>query len=389
MNKLFISYRSESDAHTQAVRRLGELLRARGIPVILDQFFLQEKPGGPAEGWAKWCEDCASHAKAVIVVGSQGWFDVWENTAPPGVAHGSAFEAAVLRQYLYQQKTINERMRLVLLHDLPESAFPTLLGTWHKFSPFAARSDLEQLIQWIQATLELEHVESPTAKWPEPVPFDYRLADRNKEEWPAIVDLLTGRSSKRILLIEGESGLGKSALITQAIAYAKQLGLRVVQIDMKNGLMDVPAMLGQFSLDAADRLPDFVAHEGNKTHLLRKDLRALCEPLVVVLDHFEGAADNKVVLTWVQSQLLAEVATSLSLAVIIGGQDMSSFEKQPWPDLICRYQLEPIISIEDWETWFGRRYPAVPLDRSKVELMVKLAHGNPSRMAVFAETLAR
>jgi hypothetical protein len=60
LQQIFISYRQETPEHQRAVRRLGEVLRRANIPVALDQFFLEENPGGPDEGWAKWCEDRAN-----------------------------------------------------------------------------------------------------------------------------------------------------------------------------------------------------------------------------------------------------------------------------------------------------------------------------------------
>jgi hypothetical protein len=53
--QLFISYCHESPEHARAVRRLGGLLRQANIPVALDQFYLDEFPGGPTraglDGW--------------------------------------------------------------------------------------------------------------------------------------------------------------------------------------------------------------------------------------------------------------------------------------------------------------------------------------------------
>jgi ferric-dicitrate binding protein FerR (iron transport regulator) len=78
MQQVFISYRQESPEHSRAVRRLGELLRQSGLPVMLDQIFLDEHPGGPNEGWPKWCEDCANESASVLIVASQGWFDAYD-----------------------------------------------------------------------------------------------------------------------------------------------------------------------------------------------------------------------------------------------------------------------------------------------------------------------
>src|SRR3954471_21653512 len=61
-NQVFISYRHESPEHSRKVRGLGEMLRQAGLPVMLDQFYLEEHPGGPDDGWPKWSEDCANES---------------------------------------------------------------------------------------------------------------------------------------------------------------------------------------------------------------------------------------------------------------------------------------------------------------------------------------
>ena len=61
-NQVFISYRQEGPEHAREARRLGELLRQSGLPVVLDQFLVEDQPGGPDQGWPKWCEDCATES---------------------------------------------------------------------------------------------------------------------------------------------------------------------------------------------------------------------------------------------------------------------------------------------------------------------------------------
>ncbi len=48
-SQVFLSYRHESPEHARAVKRLGELLRQAKLPVVLDQFFLDQNPGGPTK----------------------------------------------------------------------------------------------------------------------------------------------------------------------------------------------------------------------------------------------------------------------------------------------------------------------------------------------------
>jgi hypothetical protein len=129
------------------------------------------------------------------------------------------------------------------------------------------------LFRWVAHCVGVENSEFPTVHWPESVPFRLNLADRTKEEWPAVVELLARRSPHRILLCEGASGLGKSVLVRQASAYAKRLGIAVALVDFKGGPRDVSGILGQLDLEIGEHLPTFSREGANKPHLLRRDLR--------------------------------------------------------------------------------------------------------------------
>jgi SEFIR domain-containing protein len=343
LNQMFISYRNESPEHARAVRRLGELLRHARIPVMLDRFFLDENPGGPdLGGWPKWCEDCANQSQCVLIIASEGWFATYDKTAQPGSGLGAATEADLFRQTLWDDMGNNARIRLAFLHNVAAEKVPVRLRAWHQFRPFDADAQLDQLIRWLADCLGLQGIQPPTVRWPAPVEFEPDLADRNKKEWPAVVDLLAGHSRERILLLEGGSGLGKSELVRQAAAYAKKLGLPVARVDFRVGTLNTEAILGQLYLDLGDHLPNFSREGANKTFLLCKDLRALRQPVFLILDSYEDAADNKPVADWLNQQLLTEVENAFSLAVVVAGQRVPDLAKVGWRDLARHLRLEPI-----------------------------------------------
>ena len=101
LQHVYISYRHESPEHARAVRRLGELLRQAGIPVALDQFYLDDFPGGPDSGWPKWAEGCANESACVLIIPSESWFAAYEKSAPPGAGLGAGIEADLFRQALW------------------------------------------------------------------------------------------------------------------------------------------------------------------------------------------------------------------------------------------------------------------------------------------------
>ena len=384
-NQVFISYRQESSEHDRAVCQLGELLREAKIPVVLDQFFREENPGGPDEGWPKWCEDCATQSRCVLIIASEGWFAAYEKGSP-GQGYGAAAEADIFRQSLYDDQGENARIRLVFLHDVAPQKIPVRLRPWHQFR-LERDENLDQLIRWLADSLGLSDVALPAVSWPGPVAFQPDIADRNEKEWPAVVDLLAGKSHQRILLFEGRSGIGKTELLRNAAAYAKQLEISVARVDFKAVGPKVEDVLGLIDLEIGKLLPKFSGDGACKPHLLRKDLRAMRRPVLLIFDTYEKAADNTSVADWLNLQLLAEVETALGLAVIVAGQRLPDVAKSNWRDLARPLPLQPITQLEHWEKWVERHYPGFR-DKGDLSTLVKATGGSPSLMATFCATVA-
>jgi hypothetical protein len=368
------------------VRRLGTLLRQANIPVQLDQFFLDDHPAGPNVGWPKWCEDSANESRCVLIVASEGWFAAYDKTGEPGTGLGAAAEADLIRQSLYDDKGDNDRIRLAFVHPVAVEKVPVRLRSWHQFQPFGRSEHLDQLIQWLAGSLGFQHIQPPTVRWPEPNDFRADIADRHQKEWPAIVQLLAGGSRERILLIEGGSGVGKSELVRQAKAYAKNLGLPVVTVNFKGGVLDTEGVLGNFDLDLGDHLPNFSRERPYRTHLLRKDLRALRRPVLLIFDSYESAADNTVMADWINQQLLAEIETSLALAAIVAGQKVPNSMAAGWRDLARHLVLGPITELEPWKQWAAPRYPR--LEERDLVTLLRATKGLPSLMATLCANFA-
>jgi hypothetical protein len=235
----------------------------------------------------------------------------------------------------------------------------------------------------------MENIELTTVRWPEPIDFKPDLADRVMEEWQAIVELLSGRSRQRILLYEGASGLGKSAVLRHATEYAKILGIPVMGVDLKGGGMDVQSILGQFDLDLGQYLPNFSREGASKSYLLRKDLRALRQPVIVIFDTFEGCAGNKSVVDWLNQQLLAEVETAPGLAVIVAGQQVPDTKGAGWHNLARHLLLTPITEIEHWQPWVEQHYPDFQKKGADLNTVMMLAQGNPAVVSSAVETISK
>ncbi|HMO66406.1 MAG TPA: TIR domain-containing protein [Verrucomicrobiota bacterium] len=382
INQVFLSYRHESPEHARAVKRLGELLRQANLPVVLDQFSLDEHPGGPdAGGWPKWCEDCANQSPCVVIVASEGWFAAYESPGSVSGGFGAASEARLFRQDLYEQKGNNERLRLAFLHEVVPDKVPKGLRAWHQFRPFDRDDQLDQLVRWIASRLEINEKDV--------VDFEPDCADRRDTEWPVIRDLLTGRSRERVLLLEGrETGLGKTELLRQAARYADVLRVPVARINFKGGGLDVAGVLGQFHLELKEHLPNFCREGASRTHLLRRDLRDLRRPVFVLFDHFEDVAENRTVADWLTQHFLPEVETALGLAVIVAGQRVPDHAAAIWGGLARHVLLQPIDELEHWELWVGRKFPGLKDKGAHLPTILMLARGNPSVVANSCRAIA-
>ena len=182
MNHVFLSYRHESDAHGAQVRRLGEKLQNCGLPVALDQFFVEKSPGGPDEGWVKWCENYAEQSACVLVICSKGWFDSYRGNGAANEGLGAATEASIFSQDIYDEKGHNSRIRLVNLGAFKKQDIPRRLRPWHIFEPFASQVQFDQMAAWIRQRLAMPSssaTQSGKVVYLTPCKFDLRQERAN------------------------------------------------------------------------------------------------------------------------------------------------------------------------------------------------------------------
>jgi hypothetical protein len=197
---------------------------------------------------------------------------------------------------------------------------------------------------------------------------------------------MTGRSRHRILMYEGASGLGKSVLVKQAAAYARNLGVPVVDLDFEGGGLNLAAIIDRFNIDLGLRLPNFSRER--RAHLLRDELRRLRRPVLVVFDSYEHAAGNRTVADWLNQQLLTDVETALGLVVIIAGERMPDYEETGWKDLVNHLILEPITQVEHWKPWIERHFPNFLTKGGDLSRLLTLAEGNPAVVSSACEAIA-
>lgn len=147
--KIFISYRQESDALSAQVLALAERLIQSNITVELDRLYFRAHPGGPPEGWPKWCENQVTLAHKTLIVASPGWFAAYEGKASAGTGLGAAYEAGLVQQMLYNAQGRNDQFRLVFLAPMAASAVPVGLQRWHQYMLYKGDSEFSDLLAWL------------------------------------------------------------------------------------------------------------------------------------------------------------------------------------------------------------------------------------------------
>jgi hypothetical protein len=216
MSEVFISYRQTNDAQCQRVRIFAQGLRDCGITVILDQFFLDQHPAGPNEGWDKWSSDRALKTEYVLIIGTEEWFQCFEKLQPPGTGLGAACEADDLRHRIYQAGGVVPNIRVVLFDDSETAHIPSKLKRYHQFH---ANRDLTNIVRWLTGKFSIFPVTSsdvgPHTSIPHNLPTLQPFFGR-EEELRKIADALDPDSRTWGALIDGPGGMGKTSLAVRA-----------------------------------------------------------------------------------------------------------------------------------------------------------------------------
>jgi len=234
MSEVFLSYRQTDDAQKQRVRAFGERLRDAGITVILDQFFLDEHPGGPSDGWDKWSSDRALNTEYVLIIGTREWFECFEKKQKPGTGLGAACEADDLRHRIYEAGGVIGNIRVVLFDDADAEHIPGKLKRYHRF--YADR-DFANIVRWLKEN-EVVTSNTPRTSIPHNLPSLQPFFGR-EEELKKIADALDPESRTWGALINGPGGQGKTSLAVRA-AYDVSTDAfeKIVFVSLKSRVLD-------------------------------------------------------------------------------------------------------------------------------------------------------
>lgn len=305
MSEVFLSYRQTNDTQKKRVRAFGERLRDAGITVILDQFFLDDNPEGPHEGWDKWSSDRALHTEYVLIIGTPDWFACFEKTQPLGTGLGAACEADDIRHLINKAAGVIGHIRVVLFDDADAAHIPAKLDRYHRFH---AERDFKNLVRWIKHKTTGE---SPRLSIPHNLPSLQPFFGR-EEELKKIADALDPESRTWGALIDGPGGMGKTSLAVRA-AYDAAGFEKIAFISLKSRELDDDGVrdLSGFLISGLTELLNELARELNHAEIAKASEdqrpRLLLDQLrgtrtLLVLDNLESLlkAERDVVFTFVK-----------------------------------------------------------------------------------------
>ena len=125
---VFISYCHDTVEHQERVLDLADRLRADGIDAEVDQY-----NAAPPEGWPLWCERQIEAADVVLIVCTETYHRRVGGEEQPGKGLGVVWEAAIIRQLLYDAGAVSTKFVLVLFADGSPEHILTPVRSWSRY----------------------------------------------------------------------------------------------------------------------------------------------------------------------------------------------------------------------------------------------------------------
>jgi hypothetical protein len=363
---VFVSYSDDSPEHLERVRGLAGRLMRDGLKVVIDFF-----QNVPKEGWPSWCERQVQQASKVLVVITSTYNERYYNGEPSSKGLGAAFEALLIRQELDQSQGPSPKYRVVIFDDAEEKFIPGKLRS-NKSYCLSDPNDYKELLLWLRE--EATVVPSPVV-WPEPADkFLPRLADR-KSEFSHFKRVISGRVPKRILLLKGSSGYGKTALLRGLIAYCKEVKVAYGVVDTEGRSLEQVLQTIHSDLGALTR--NFhAAREQRPAGDFLADLDRMGTPVVIAIDNYHKAIDS--VRSWVDYQLLPVVTKLPAVVLILCGAELPDPNRYLWAEMAAPFELLAIPMPEEWFEFACREIPGTQIQISDAKTLTGALHGHPA-----------
>jgi hypothetical protein len=372
---VFISYKRESPEHDGRVLAFADALRtagnAYGVSVLLDHYFKQEKPGGPDEGWEIWSENQIAKSAFILVVASPKYHSGYNLQHAAGTAPGIIPEILIIRKRIRAEGYQPNTVRPVVLDPADVPYVPDAISHLQRFRG----GDVENVLAWITGS---SAAGAPAGAWPSALPTidDWRVADCDDIR-TVFTKLLIPAAAKRILLIQGESGLGKSKLTAELAAFPSKItgGPLAALLDLKSGL-DIHSLLDAFARKL--RLRDvYVSAKGLEPvdclSALFDALERRAQPAVLLFDTFESGGTYA---EWVEQNVLPTAATGWWLRVVVAGKEVPNTARAAaaaWRDTAECHILKQL-AWTDWRPLAARLRPELREDQ--LEQLHQMVRGN-------------
>ena len=384
MVQVFLSYSHDDDEHIARVHGLADrLMREQGLAVVLDR---ETGPGGPDEGWPGWSERQVREADRVLIACSDKYALRYEgNDGDSDRGRGTVIETRAIQQFLYDSKGRNARFRVVLFHPADADHIPLQLRGYHYFTA-TEQSSYKDLVAWLRGGVKDADAPLPEGPiWPKPDnDFKLPLADR-RPHFDAVRAALSGQSSNRIFLLQGDGASGKTEFLNELISYADHLRVPWTRFDFK-GAPPIEDFYQEVLLElSADRLRETAAAKSAAPLFeLVADLKRLTSPVLFLFDTFEKASEEAK--SWLESKFLPRVRSLPAVIVVVGGRTVPDIAQFPWRSLAEFRTLEPIRSAQDWWEYLDRVHHG-KLQFHQIETLTAATQGRPGNLRPLLENL--
>lgn len=389
VRKVFVSYSHDSPEHSARVRGLAAQLRDdlkfEKCEIILDQF-----AGDPDEGWPAWCETQVCEADKILVTITATYRRRYDGKEKPGVGCGATFEAAIVRQELYDAGLKNPKYRAILFENGDQRFIPKRLkgnNVYCVTDPLGYQG----LVGWLSGVARGPAIkdERPRIAWAQPrEDFLPQLANR-KPEFCHFKRVLAGEVPERILLLRGPSNSGKTALVGAMYGYSRHVDVAVSRVELKGcpsieDVLDVIAF--QLKGEAA---PHFCVTQKSERSIVKllEDLQHLNKPVVLAFDTYQESSD--LVRKSLEGVLLPLVDQTSGVVVVLCGQQVPEAGKQSWEKTARVVDLPAITEVDDWLDYIRRTLHDAHFKREWLEAFTTLYNGNPGDVSAAIRTVAQ
>jgi hypothetical protein len=159
-------------------------------------------------------------------------------------------------------------------------------------------------------------------------------------------------------------------------------------VDFKGGLT-LEDVCGYLVNDLGEAvLPKACACAGSpRTHAVISDLQPLRKPVFLAIDTYQDAPQSGQ--NWVESQLLSRIDRCPALIVAIAGQTIPEHSARHWAPFTYTAALPPILSVEDWIDFVGRRHGVTGVKREHLEALTLTTDGNPGQVSAMIGALVQ